>query len=160
MVHCLTGAIAEHWLGTHNIHVLSNQDLYSLRVELTDWNRQVRVAEYSSFLVTDEQDGYRMFVSGFSGDAGDGLSNHHGFEFKVATGATDTTSGSDCVPLVHGAWWESHCGGSNLNGKYYKDADVTHSDRIVWKTLTLSEKCLKKVEMKIRPRNADDRLLL
>ncbi|CAH1251220.1 FCN1 [Branchiostoma lanceolatum] len=39
----------EYWLGNENIHVLTNQKNYTLRVDLLDWDGDSRFAEYSSF---------------------------------------------------------------------------------------------------------------
>ena len=51
------GVFGEHWLGLDSIHLITNQDLYSLRVELVDWDRESVHAEYDLFLVEDEHEG-------------------------------------------------------------------------------------------------------
>ena len=39
----------EYWLGNENIHLLTNQKEYSLRIELQDWEGNQTFAEYSTF---------------------------------------------------------------------------------------------------------------
>ena len=60
----------EHWLGNDNLHLLTNQDYYRLRVDLGDWNKNKRYAYYDYILVDSEEEGYRLHIDGFSGDAG------------------------------------------------------------------------------------------
>ena len=156
----ISGVFGDHWLGLTHLHILTNQNFYSLRVELTDWNRQVRVTQCSSFLVADEQDDFRLHVSGCSGDAGDGLTSHNGFEFAMASADVEASDSELCVGLKYGGWWSSGCAQSNLNGKFYKQNEESQSDGISWKPLTDAGRGLKRVEMKIRPRDAEQRLLL
>ena len=58
------------WLGNDNLHRLTSQDNYTLRVDLWDWEGNTAYAEYSSFDVGDEGTNYRLTVSGYSGIAG------------------------------------------------------------------------------------------
>jgi len=79
----LTGIYGEHWLGNDNIHYLTNQDHYSLRIDLMDWQKVNREANYEYFMVEDELQGYRLHVDGYSGDAGDGMAKHHQHKFST-----------------------------------------------------------------------------
>ena len=162
----LVGVFGEHWLGLENIHLITNQDYYTLRVELTDWDKHTVTAEYDVFMLDDEQHGYRLYVSGYHGDdAGDALSNHSGMKFSTRDVDNDLAVnefGGSCAKRFSGAWWYHKCYKSNLNGKYYKLGDVTEGafDGISWKPWKGPKYSMKKVEMKIRPRDAGDRMIL
>ena len=65
-----------YWLGNDEIHNLTKDDGYKLRVELVaeDVGRTQEYtywAEYSTFIVGDEASNYQLTISGYSGDAGD-----------------------------------------------------------------------------------------
>ena len=66
-----------YWLGNEQIHQLTNDDGYKLRidlqVEIGNGQRRWLWAEYSTFIVADEASKYNVTVSGFTGDAGDVL---------------------------------------------------------------------------------------
>ncbi|XP_076080312.1 microfibril-associated glycoprotein 4-like [Mytilus galloprovincialis] len=59
----------EYWLGNENIHKISSHGRHALRVELSDFDNQVRYAEYEMFSIGDERDGYQLAVGGYSGNA-------------------------------------------------------------------------------------------
>ena len=48
----------------------------SLRVDLEDFEGNIRYAEYATFKVADQTDKYRILIGGYSGTAGDGLNVH------------------------------------------------------------------------------------
>lgn len=135
----------DHWLGNEVIHRLTNQGHYTLRIDMQDWERNKVWVEYSFFLVEDEQQGYKLHVAGFSGDAaGDSLSQHHLANFH--------TSEAD---YLKGTWWHHSDPSilqSNLNGKYYKGGliDRYQYDGIIWNTWKGDTYSLKRVEMKIK----------
>ena len=59
---------------------------YSLRVSLTDWNDVTMDVDYEHFRVTDETDGYRLYVAGHrqrASSAGDSLLKHNGCRFST-----------------------------------------------------------------------------
>ncbi|XP_035664242.1 ficolin-1-A-like [Branchiostoma floridae] len=41
----------EYWLGNDNIHLLTSQENFTLRVDLMDWGGQTAYAEYSLFRI-------------------------------------------------------------------------------------------------------------
>ena len=45
----------------------------SLRVDLEDFEGNIRYAEYATFKVGDQTDKYRIVISGYSGTTGDSL---------------------------------------------------------------------------------------
>ncbi|KAI4898804.1 hypothetical protein NFI96_029820, partial [Prochilodus magdalenae] len=62
----------EYWLGLENIHQLTRRRRYELRVDLEDFEGNKVYAQYSTFSVGSEADGYRLHVGGFTdGGAGE-----------------------------------------------------------------------------------------
>jgi len=57
--------------GNENIHLLTNGKRQILRVELGDWDGNVRYADYDNFKVGSEQNYYELASLGkYSGNAG------------------------------------------------------------------------------------------
>jgi len=79
---------------------------------------------------------------------GDCLTNHSGRKFSTRDRDYDANSGH-CAIKHYGAWWYNTCMASNLNGKYYYNAQHDHSDGVVWKGFGYLRP-LKKTEMKFR----------
>ncbi|ELT90199.1 hypothetical protein CAPTEDRAFT_205656 [Capitella teleta] len=145
----------EHWIGLENIHQLTKNKDYTLRVEVQDWQNKWRVAEYDNFRIESESDSYKLHVTGYHGDAGDSLAFHNGMPFSTNDRNNDLNNGI-CATWCHGAWWYKDCIQSNLNGKYYANgAYVTTTgwgNGMVWRSITNSNfYSLKSAVMKIKP---------
>jgi len=140
----------EFWLGNDNISILTNQDVYKLRIDLEDQEGQRRFAVYSGFVVADESDNYRMTYDSFlNGDAGDGLAGHSGMQFTTKDRDHDqSTRYGNCAQTFKGAWWYKDCLFSNLNGLKHSTA---YGEGIVWHPWHGYNYSLKKTEMKLRP---------
>ncbi|KAL9982290.1 hypothetical protein ACROYT_G004316 [Oculina patagonica] len=63
----------EFWLGNDNLHRLTAADDVMLRVDLEDFDGDIRYAGYTTFKVADEGDRYRLLIGGYSGTAGDSM---------------------------------------------------------------------------------------
>lgn len=149
----------DYYLGNELIHRLTNQGHYSLRVDLVNWERERKYANYHYVMVEMEREGYKLHIDGYTGDAGDGLSKHD--EQKFSTKDVDNDEvvkefGGSCAKRFHGAGWYYKCYMSNLNGKYYKSSKIPEKqfDGITWKPWTGPNYSLKSVEVKIRPISA------
>ncbi|XP_062602140.1 techylectin-5A-like, partial [Saccostrea cucullata] len=59
----------EFWLGNDKIHTITNSGNYTIRFDLKDFLGNSRHASYSTFNVGNEESGYFLKVSGYSGDA-------------------------------------------------------------------------------------------
>ena len=57
-------------LGNDKIHQLTRHYAYKLRIELEDFEGEMRYAEYQWFRVGNEDTNYALEVSGYSGSAG------------------------------------------------------------------------------------------
>ena len=66
----------EFWLGNDNLHRLTSAGSVTLRVDLEDFEGDIRYAEYTTFKVADEADKYRLSIGGYSGTAGDSFLYH------------------------------------------------------------------------------------
>ena len=66
----------EFWLGNDNLHRLTAADNVILRIDLEDFDGDVRHAEYTICKVAEEGDKYRLLIGGYSGTAGDSLARH------------------------------------------------------------------------------------
>ena len=67
----------EFWLGNDNLHRLTAVYDVKLRVDLEDFDGDIRYAEYKTFKVADEGDKYRLLIGGYNGTAGDSMSSGH-----------------------------------------------------------------------------------
>ena len=57
--------------GNDNLHAITAQKKYTLRVDLVDFEGRTRFAEYANFAVASEDNKYTMTVGSYSGTAGD-----------------------------------------------------------------------------------------
>ncbi|XP_078576488.1 uncharacterized protein LOC144862096 [Branchiostoma floridae x Branchiostoma japonicum] len=142
----------EYWLGNDNIHLLTTRKNYKIRIVLEDWNNDTRFAEYSSFRVSGEADGYRLHVSRSvsAGNAGDSLGYHDGQRFSTVDRDNDVYSGHCSQWLGQAGWWFRQCSNSNLNGRYLGNCGSSCRGGVVWSRFRDSYS-LKSVSMKIRP---------
>lgn len=56
--------------GNQNIHHLTRNGFYELRVELSDYSNNRRYASYGVFFVGDASSSYRLRVGAYEGNAG------------------------------------------------------------------------------------------
>ncbi|XP_066281160.1 ficolin-2-like isoform X2 [Branchiostoma lanceolatum] len=142
----------EFWLGNDNLHRLTSQGMYELRVELEDFDNNTTFAEYSMFRVEEEMHKYKLTVQGYSGTAGDGMANHNNMYFSTKDRDNEQHS-YDCADRYKGAWWygDRICHQSNLNGQYHAGAHQSFADGINWQPWLGNNYSLKRTEMKIRP---------
>ncbi|GFV05652.1 techylectin-5A [Trichonephila clavipes] len=59
----------EFWLGNDNIHALTNQGHYTVRFDLQQQNKGRAYALYDKFWIDNEDQKYKLHISGYSGDA-------------------------------------------------------------------------------------------
>ncbi|CAK8694715.1 unnamed protein product [Clavelina lepadiformis] len=139
----------EFWLGLDSLHKLTKNGEYELRIDMEDFDGNMRYAFYSNFLVGAGTD-YELTVGGYSGDAGDSLSSYSGQKFSAKDLDQDTRSSASCALLYKGGWWYSNCHSANLNGLYLGGNHDSYADGVNWQTWLGYNYSLKKVEMKLR----------
>ncbi|CAF1510087.1 unnamed protein product [Rotaria sordida] len=143
----------QFWLGNDRLSMLTNQDLYQLRIDLEDFDGQERFAQYYSVQVANELDKYRLKLGTYiKGNAGDSLRVHNDMRFSTKDQDNDAHSSRSCAQTLNGAWWYINCHESNLNGAYLRGHHPTISGQGVdWDTFRGDYYSLKTTEMKIRP---------
>nr|CAI5840892.1 unnamed protein product [Callosobruchus analis] len=110
----------EFWLGNENIYMLTNNEEYSLRVELEDFEGNKRYAQYAHFKIYSEADYYKLEIDGYEGNAGDSL-NDPWYGSSNSPFSTDNDRSSlNCASMLKGGWWWKSCG-RGLNGLYLND---------------------------------------
>ncbi|XP_048212856.1 tenascin-R isoform X1 [Perognathus longimembris pacificus] len=138
----------EFWLGLDNIHRITSQGRYELRVDMRDGQETV-FAHYDKFSVEDSRSLYKLRIGGYNGTAGDSLSYHQGRPFSTEDRDNDVAV-TNCAMSYKGAWWYKNCHRTNLNGKY---GESRHSQGINWYHWKGHEFSIPFVEMKMRPYN-------
>ncbi|XP_043209697.1 microfibril-associated glycoprotein 4-like [Amphibalanus amphitrite] len=143
--------LGEFWWGNENLYRLTaiQGRHYELRVELESADGETKTATYRTFRVSGVADGYRLTVSGYSGDAGDSLSGSSGHKFSTRDRDQDGSE-DHCAALWEAGWWYGACPHSNLNGPYLAPVNSSSLYGVVWPQW-LQAASLKAVEMKIRP---------
>ncbi|XP_030636180.1 microfibril-associated glycoprotein 4-like [Chanos chanos] len=107
-----------------NFYQLTQRKTFELRVDMEDFEGGMVHAQYSSFSIDSETEGYRLHVSGYTdGGAGDSLIIHNGQKFDRDQ---DTHSTLNCARSFLAAFWYSDCHNANLNGVYLWGSDGTH----------------------------------
>ncbi|TWW57673.1 angiopoietin-related protein 1a [Takifugu flavidus] len=142
----------EHWIGLENIYNLGKQGDYKLMIELEDWTGKKVYAEYSSFHIESEREGYRLRLGTYQGNAGDSFSSHNGKQFTTLDRDKDAFSGN-CAHFHKGGWWYNACGQTNLNGVWYSGGVYRSKfqDGIFWAEYGGGFYSLKSVRLMIRP---------
>ncbi|XP_035669613.1 microfibril-associated glycoprotein 4-like [Branchiostoma floridae] len=144
----------EYWLGNDNTHLLTTRKSYKLKIVLDDWSGATKFAEYSTFWVSGEGDGYRLHVSGYSGNAGDSMAYSNGHRFSTVDRDNDAYSSTHCSQARgQGGWWFGGCSFSYLNGRYLGNcgSSCPRLQGVLWVHWRGLRYSLKSVTMKIRP---------
>ncbi|XP_019861424.1 PREDICTED: ficolin-2-like, partial [Amphimedon queenslandica] len=138
----------EFWLGLNNIYRLTKSST-SLRIDLEDFEESKRYATYTSFEVGNAATQYLLTVSGYGGDAGDGMAYHNGMKFTTYDYDNDTGTGN-CGLICSGAWWYKYCHTANLNGLYLVGSHTSYANGVNWYPFKGFYYSLKTTEMKMR----------
>ena len=123
----------EYWLGNDLLHQMTSSSNCTLKIYLTDWNSVTKYAQYDIFKIADEDDGYRLTIGGYSGDAGESMIRlSDGQMFSTIDRDNDVWDGGHCAEQRDGGWWYGKCSDSNLNGIYYLDQGNFRITDIFW----------------------------
>ncbi|XP_022107438.1 ficolin-2-like [Acanthaster planci] len=140
----------EFWLGNDNLHRLTAQGEYRLRVDLEDFGDNTRYAEYDTFRVASGRENYQLTVGGYTGTAGDSLSYQNNLPFTTKD-RDNGPAGFNCASEYFGAWWyAAGCHVSNLNGLYLSGQTFQLGLGVVWADWRGHYYSLKRTEMKIK----------
>nr|XP_034174980.1 protein scabrous-like [Osmia lignaria] len=130
--------VTEYWIGNEILHRLTRDNCTSLRIDLLDMNGQRWRAEYPRFAVESKENGYKLRVYGYRGNATDALSYQNGMPFSAKDVDMDAST-SHCAKNYHGGWWFSRCQHANLNGKYSLGLTWFRSDSNRWMSIASAE---------------------
>ncbi|KFQ40359.1 Tenascin-R, partial [Mesitornis unicolor] len=136
----------EFWIGLENLHKITSQGQYELRVDLQD-KGETAYAVYDRFSVGDGKSRYRLRVDGYSGTAGDSMTYHNGRPFSTFDKDYDSAI-TNCALSYKGAFWYKNCHRVNLMGRY---GDNNHSQGVNWFHWKGHEYSIQFAEMKLRP---------
>ncbi|PKU36098.1 tenascin isoform x1 [Limosa lapponica baueri] len=136
----------EFWIGLENLHKITSQGQYELRVDLQD-EGETAYAVYDRFSVGDGKSRYRLRVDGYSGTAGDSMTYHNGRSFSTFDKDNDSAI-TNCALSYKGAFWYKNCHRVNLMGRY---GDNSHSQGVNWFHWKGHEYSIQFAEMKLRP---------
>ncbi|KAK3577305.1 hypothetical protein CHS0354_008398 [Potamilus streckersoni] len=134
------------WVGNDNIHALTVQGNYQLRMDLSVSDTNKTYATYSSFKVGDENSGYFLTAGGYSGTAGDSFANQSGVKFTTKDRDNDIYE-KNCAQEFKGGWWYKACHLSNLNGIY---GSIVFGQGINWFTFSGYYTSMVYSDMKVR----------
>ncbi|XP_024942556.1 uncharacterized protein LOC107269500 isoform X2 [Cephus cinctus] len=148
---------SEFWFGNEYIHRLTYENDVVLRIELEDWEGVTAWAEYSVFRVDGARDNYRVWVSGYNGNATDAFGSHDGTPFSTVDRDNDSAPPCcPCAPSYGGGWWFYSCFEANLNGDYYIQNGPHDSFRgMIWEHWH-GDYSLKSSKMMLRPKSSGE----
>ncbi|CAD7078078.1 unnamed protein product [Hermetia illucens] len=107
----------EFWIGNDILHHLTADNCTRLKIIMQDIYDNTWYALYDYFYVSSREDGYRLHVGGYSGNASDALDYQNRMQFSAIDVDRDI-SNTHCAANYEGGWWFSHCQHANLNGRY------------------------------------------
>ncbi|XP_056001318.1 fibrinogen-like protein 1 [Ostrea edulis] len=110
----------DFWIGNDNIHLLTTDGYSYLRIEMLKTDDEPLEADYERFMVEDEDNKYRINVTGFQGNHDCMTSsrwgwNLHGMVFSTFDEDHDSAE-HNCAASLRSGWWFKSCTCGNLNG--------------------------------------------
>ncbi|XP_069799820.1 ficolin-1-B-like isoform X2 [Dendropsophus ebraccatus] len=145
------GQSSEFWLGNDNLHRLTADGNFHLRVDLIDFSNVHTYASFSDFSVADEAHNYTLgSIQFMGGSAGDSLTYHKNNSFSTKDRDNDKAS-HNCAASYRGGWWYSSCHDSNLNGLYLRGNHSSYANGVNWLKGRGYHYSYRVSEMKFRP---------
>ncbi|XP_033837950.1 angiopoietin-related protein 3-like [Periophthalmus magnuspinnatus] len=138
----------EFWLGLSRIHSLSVQGNSVLHIHLEECKQLRRVFEYR-FALEGPQSNYTIHLSPLSHDLPDVMGNQTNTTFSTKDRDNGKQHHHNCIQDT-GGWWFHPCGGTNLNGKYFKSRRRPGQKRgIQWRAGRRGSSSLKFTQMSV-----------
>nr|XP_029721948.1 protein scabrous-like [Aedes albopictus] len=107
----------EFWIGNQALHHLTNDNCSMLRIVMQDIYDNTWFADYDAFRIGSREDGFRLELAGYNGNASDAFEYQNHMQFSAIDVDRDI-SNTHCAGNYEGGWWFSHCQHANLNGRY------------------------------------------
>lgn len=134
----------EFWIGNDNLHYLTSNNCTQLKIVMQDIYDNTWEAIYSHLYVSPREDGYRLHISGYSGNASDALDYQNRMQFSAIDVDRDI-SNTHCAANYEGGWWFSHCQHANLNGRYNLGLTWFDASRNEWIAVKSSQMLVTKL---------------
>jgi len=115
-------ANGESWLGLDNLHRLTSQQDYKLKIIMTDFDEKKYASVYDQFKVGPAADGYVLTVGGFNdvlSTLGDSMTTSNGMKFSTKDRDQDKWS-KKCAQSYTGGFWYNACAPAHLTGMHTK----------------------------------------
>lgn len=134
----------EYWIGNEQLHHLTLNNCTQLRIQMQDIYDNNWVAEYKHFYISSRDDGYRLHIGDYSGNASDALNYQQGMQFSAIDDDRDISQ-THCAANYEGGWWFSHCQHANLNGRYNLGLTWFDAGRNEWIAVRSSQMLVKRL---------------
>ncbi|XP_076115693.1 ficolin-2-like [Mytilus galloprovincialis] len=139
----------EFWLGNENLHFLTSQYNYEMRIDLIDFDGNNAFAKYKEFAIGDESSKFKLTANEYYGTAGNSLAHHNGHRFSTKDSDNDNHP-NHCATMFPGAWWFNYCVTSDLNGQYFQKTPDSAHRGVYWRSWKGSNYSLKSSLMMMR----------
>lgn len=133
----------EFWIGNEALHHLTADNCTALEIIMQDIYDNTWQAVYSTFRVSGRDDGYRLNIAGYSGNASNAFQYQNDMQFSAIDVDRDI-SNTHCAGNYEGGWWFSHCQHANLNGRYNLGLTWFDASRNEWIAVKSSHMIIRK----------------
>ena len=106
----------EFWYGLENIHFLTKNGQWEMRVDYQINDKTWSYLHYNQFSVGNASEEYPLTVGGFTGVGLEWFSHHTGMKFSTSDNDNDN-SGSNCAASFNSGWWYNNCQTININNR-------------------------------------------
>ena len=108
--------ITEFWYGLENIHFLTKNVKWEMRVDYQRNDKTWSYLHYNQFSVGNVSEEYPLTVGGFTGVETDPFASHplNGMKFSTPDNDNDKWS-SNCAAHFKSGWWYNSCSHININ---------------------------------------------
>ncbi|CAH1785702.1 unnamed protein product [Owenia fusiformis] len=141
-------AATEFWVGLENLHLLTTERKYNLRIDMWDVFGDYYFADYNEFNIGSGKSNYTLTIDGYLGNATESFTYSDGTMFSTSDVDNDASS-THCAKFYTAGWWYKHCHYVNLNGRYGVGIVWFNQDTDDWIEL-------KETVMKIKPLEDED----
>ena len=107
----------EFWYGLENIHFLTKNRKWEMRVDYQKNDKTWSYLHYNQFSVGSASEEYPLTVRGFTGVGSNLFASHplNGMKFSTPDNDNDRWSSRDCAAEDKRGWWYNNCRLININ---------------------------------------------
>ncbi|XP_070552317.1 uncharacterized protein [Ptychodera flava] len=148
-----------YWFGNDNIHHLTAQNTYILRVDVVDFSDNLIWGKYDTFSIGNEASLYTMTIgSQLDGNEADQITYHNGQPFSTVDSDNDNNEALNCAEEFMSAWWYKKgivqstnivCYSSDLNKPFIQNCPLDEGVRYGNGIGGISH-CARKTSMKVK----------